>query len=186
MKSISFKKLAGGSILSLALLTGGTFVYAQQSTEQSAAAEQKQEKTWKRGGGKGRHGKRGGARHGKGMMFAKLNLTDAQKEQMKQIRSKYSESFKGLRGDRKQARGERKAFDGTFNEAEVRAAAQARAAKRVDIEVARARMMSEMFAVLTPEQKTQLEQLRVERQQKHAERRAARQARKAASETTVQ
>jgi Spy/CpxP family protein refolding chaperone len=56
----------------------------------------------------------------------------------------------------------------------VRSAAQARANAQVELEVSRARMMSEMYAVLTPEQKTQLATERQQWEQKRQERRARR------------
>jgi Spy/CpxP family protein refolding chaperone len=115
-----------------------------------------------------------------GRHFAeKLNLTDAQKEQMKQISARYRESAKALRGQRGggQRKGGFEAFNGgTFNEAEVRAAAQARANAHVEMEVQRARMMSEMYAVLTAEQKAQLATERQQREQKRQERRTRRNA----------
>jgi Spy/CpxP family protein refolding chaperone len=43
-----------------------------------------------------------------------------------------------------------------FNEAAVRSAAEARAKLQVEMEVSHARMMSQMFAVLTAEQRAQL------------------------------
>jgi protein CpxP len=63
-------------------------------------------------------------------------------------------------------------MSGTFNEAAVRAAAQARANGHVEMEVARARMMSEIYNVLTPEQKTQLSTERQQREQRRQEWRA--------------
>ncbi len=47
-------------------------------------------------------------------------------------------------------------MSGEFNEATVRAAAEARAKIQVEMEVSHARMMSQMFGVLTPEQRAQL------------------------------
>ena len=118
-------------------------------------------------------------RGGLGGRFAKnLNLTDAQQEQMKQISARYRESAKAQRQGRGEGRRQRGDFDafngGVFNEVEVRAAAQARANTRVERQVARARMMSEMYAVLTPEQKTQMAAARQQHEQKRQERRARR------------
>ena len=75
---------------------------------------------------------------------------------------------------REQGRGQREeGFDafggGAFNESAVRAAAQARANRQVEMEVARARMMHEMYNVLTPEQKSQLEADRQQRSQRRQE-----------------
>jgi Spy/CpxP family protein refolding chaperone len=47
-------------------------------------------------------------------------------------------------------------MSGQFNEAAVRSAAEARARIQVEMEVSHARMMSQMLAVLTDEQRAQL------------------------------
>jgi Spy/CpxP family protein refolding chaperone len=91
---------------------------------------------------------------------------------MRQIEERYQASFKAQREARGQRR-ERPAFDplagGTFDEAAVRAAAQARANEQVEREVAQARMMHEMYNVLTSEQKAQLAAARQQREQRRQE-----------------
>jgi Spy/CpxP family protein refolding chaperone len=97
---------------------------------------------------------------------------------MKQIAARYRESAKQQR-DQRRGR-ERGSLDmlkgGTFDEAAVRAAAQARANARVERDVTRARMMFEMYNVLTPEQKAQLAAERQQREQKRQEWKARRNA----------
>jgi len=181
MKMVSPKKIIGTITLAGTMLFVGVIGFGQQqSSTQGQGGQERQGREWHRKGDKGGRGMRGGMRGGFGGHFAeKLNLTDAQKAQMQQIAARYHESFKA---NRQQGRGERRGggFDafngGTFNEAEVRAAAQARANARVEMEVARARMMSEMYNVLTAEQKAQLAQERQQREQKRQERRANRKA----------
>lgn len=159
--------LAFSAVMALTAVTG----FAQQQTTQGETdGKARAERKWR---GKGFGGKRGGLLGGR---FAeKLNLTDAQKEQIKQITTRYRESAKA---QREQLRGQRGGFDafggGTFDEAQVRAAAQARANARVEREVTRARMMAEIYNVLTAEQKAQLAALRQQREQKMQERRARR------------
>lgn len=161
------RKFAGGLALAGAIALTGVVGFAQQ-TGQSQNERQRGERGW---GGEGRGGhKRGGfGREGRaGGPFANLNLTDAQKAQMEQIAERFRQSTEAARG---QGRGERGGeFDalkgGTFNESAVRAAAQARANRQVEMEVARARMMFEMYNVLTPEQKAQLETERQQRKQR--------------------
>ncbi len=167
------KKIIAGGALAASLLLTGVVGFAQQEAGQGQEGRGRAGREW-RGGDKGRHGMRGGF----GGRFEKLNLTDAQKEQMRQIAQRYRESGKALR---QQNRGERRGggFDplnGTFNEQAVRAAAQARANAQVEREVMHARMMSEMFAVLTAEQKAQLAAERQQWEQKRQERRSQRQA----------
>ena len=175
------KKLIGGLALAGTLMITGIAGFAQQ---QDAGQDRGGKESGERHGrgdreGRGEKGERG-MRGGFGGRFAeKLNLTDAQKEQMKQIATRYHESAKALR---QQDRGERDgggfdpSKDGAFNEAAVRAAAQARANARVEMEVQRARMMAEMYAVLTPEQKAQLAAERQQWEQKRQEWRSRRQA----------
>jgi periplasmic protein CpxP/Spy len=109
----------------------------------------------------GRHGgPRGG--HGLGPLERDLNLTDAQKAQVKQIRDSFEESTKSLREQLFNAGGGPfdALKDGAFDETAVRAAAQARASLHVELEVAQARMMSQVYALLTAEQKARLAERR--------------------------
>lgn len=177
MKLMSSKKIIMGGALALVVALAGIAGWAQQSG-QGQNGQERAGREWHGRGGKGRHGGRGGFGLFGGRFAEKLNLTDAQKAQIEQIATRYHESFKSAR---QQRRGERSGgFDllngGTFNESAVRAAAQARANARVEMEVMRARMMFEMYNVLTPEQKAQLAAARQQREQKRQERRARRQA----------
>ena len=184
MKLVSSKKIIGAITLAGSMLLVGVIGFAQQPATQGQGGQERGERNWhgkgdKEGrGGRGRRG--GGMRGGFGGRFAeKLNLTDAQKAQMQQIAARYHESFKAQRqqgGERRGGGGFDALNGGTFNEAAVRAAAQARANAHVEMEVARARIMSEMYNVLTAEQKAQLAAERQQREQKRQERRANRQA----------
>ncbi len=167
------KKIVGGLALAGTMALSGIVGFAQQQTTQGMQQQGGKDHASRHEGHRG-----GGMRGGFGGRFAEnLNLTDAQKEQLKQISARYREGAKAQRQQRGEGR-RRGGFDafngGVFNEAEVRAAAQARANARVEREVARARMMSEMYAVLTPEQKTQLAAARQQHEQKRQERRARR------------
>lgn len=115
---------------------------------------------------KGGHGgkQRGGWHHGRHgeMGFRNLNLTDAQKTQMKQLRDSYKERNQPLHTELRTKMQELRQAQqgGGFNEA---LAAQ----KLAEIAPLRAKLMAEQFklrqdsmAVLTPEQKTQLDQQR--------------------------
>lgn len=128
------------------------------------------------GGGKGQRGGgfgRGGGHHRGGILpFARdLNLTDEQKAQIEKIHEGFEQSTASLR---EQARGKRggefDALGGTFDESAVRAAAQARANAQVELEVARARMMSQVYSVLTAEQKAKINERRQQFEQKRQER----------------
>lgn len=167
----AFKKLTGGLALAGAIALTGVVGFAQ--TGQNQNEKPRGERGWGRGEGHGEG--RGGGHRGGGFMggrFAeRLNLTDAQKAQMEQIEERFRQQTQSMRG---QGRGERgEDFDafkgGTFNESAVRAAAQARANRQVEMEVAHARMMFEMYNVLTPEQKSQLKADRQQRRQRRQE-----------------
>jgi Spy/CpxP family protein refolding chaperone len=180
------RKIIGGLALAGTMALSGIVGFAQQGTAQQGAQEGGKDRgAWGRGEGGGHKGGGGGGRGmrggGGGRFFERLNLTDAQQAQMDQIATRYRETAKASRQQQRQGRGERQGgFDafggGTFNEAEVRAAAQARANAQVEREVAHARMMSEMYAVLTAEQKAQLTAARQQREQKRQERRTRRNA----------
>src|SRR3954469_581404 len=93
----------------------------------------------------------GHPRDGLGPIARDLNLTDDQKAQIKKITASFEESTKALREQmRSLHEGQADPLtDGTFDETAVRAAAQARANVQVELDVAHARMMSQIFAVLT-------------------------------------
>lgn len=185
------RKIVGGLALAGTMALSGIVGFAQQGTTQGQDGKDHAGRHGDHRGG-GERGMRGeggerGMKGGFGGRFARLNLTDAQKAQMEQISARYRESAKaqrqGRRGDDR--KGGFDAFNGgTFNEAEVRAAAQARANARVEMEVQRARMMSEMYAVLTAEQKAQLATERQQREQKRQEWRTRRNANAAPKSTT--
>lgn len=167
MKLASSKRIIVGGVLAAVVALAGVIGFAQQ---QGAPAQD----------GQGRHGRGGGFGRGfgGGGFFESLNLTDAQKEQLKQIAERYHQTFKAKR--QQGVRGERRGYDplsgAPFDEASVRAQAQLRANEMVEMEVARAHMMYEMYNVLTPEQKAQLATERQQREQKRQEWRARRQA----------
>ena len=170
------RKIVGGlALTALFALTGvaGLAQQTGQSQGQQGDAPRADRPWGQKGDGMGRRGDRGGDFGGP---FGRLNLTDAQKEQMRQIAERYRENSKGQR--ERGGEGRRGGFDpfagGAFDEAAVRAAAQARANAQVEREVAQARMMYEMYNVLTAEQKSQLAAERQQRQQRRQEFRSRR------------
>lgn len=86
-----------------------------------------------------------------------LNLTDDQKTQIKNIEDSFRDNNKAL-FDQMRALHEQQGdpTNGAFDEAAVRAAAEARAKVQVELEVSHAKMMSQIFNLLTAEQKAQL------------------------------
>jgi protein CpxP len=118
--------------------------------------------------GRGWGGERGG-RMG-GMMFRGINLTDDQKAKMKEIGQSFRESTKSLHEQLRAKREElRQASEGgTFNEALATQKLQESAGLQAKLMGEQFRMRQQMLSVLTPEQKTQLEQKRAEFKAKRA------------------
>ena len=151
-----------------------TFTMAQEGTT-TPAPEKKAEKRAKGFGKNKANGMHGVQRHGKmGMRFGRMGglrgveLSDAQKEQIKAIREankptgQYAEEVRAIAQARK---------DGTITDAQkerIKAIRQEMMAKRQDVH-------SQIQAVLTAEQKAQIEQRRNEMLQRREEMRQKRQ-----------
>lgn len=94
-----------------------------------------------------------------------LNLTDDQRTAIQKIGESFRESDRALLDQmRTLHENQRELMNGEFNEAAIRAAAEARAKVQVELEVSHAKMMSQMAGVLTSEQKAQLAARRQEMQ----------------------
>lgn len=165
---MSFKnKFLSGIAMATAVGAFAVAASAQQTTPQQPADGQKQEKRWggHRKGGEGFRGMRGGH----GMMFRDLNLTDAQKAQIKTI----MDANKPTDGDMQQMKSlmEARKNGGTLTDdqkAQFKAFREQRRAKQEAVH-------QQILAILTPEQKQQLEQKQQERRQRMQERRQQRQ-----------
>jgi len=112
----------------------------------------------------GRGGFRGGpGRDALGPITRDLNLTEEQKAQIKKIQQSFEAGNKELFEQLRTAHeNEPDPLTGNFDEAAVRCAAEARARVDVELAVSRAKMMAQIAAVLTPEQKSQLSARRQE------------------------
>ncbi len=164
--------------MSIALVAvGSIFVFGQTTdTQPEGKTFGKDGKSWKQDKDNKRHHK------GMGMMFRGLDLTEAQKEQMKAIKQASRESTKSLRDQMKANRGqiEQATANGAFNEAQVQAIAQQQGALHAQMIVAKEKVKSQMFAILTPEQKVKAAEMKEQFKQKMQERQAKRAERKAA------
>ncbi|HEX8502191.1 MAG TPA: Spy/CpxP family protein refolding chaperone [Pyrinomonadaceae bacterium] len=167
--------VSGLALAAVFALTGVAAAAAQQTQSapgQDGAGPRAVRPWGHKDGGPGRRG--GGGRGGfgpfGGRLAERLNLTDAQREQLRQIGERYRQTFSA---QRERGGGRGRGFDplagGAFDEAAVRAAAQARANAQVEREVARARMTHEMYNVLTAEQKAQLAAERQQMEQRRQE-----------------
>jgi protein CpxP len=118
------------------------------------------------------HGRRGGEFGGFGMplqyMTDVLNLTDAQQSQVKSIFEAEKPNFKALRDQQKDFRKQMDAATqgGNFDEAKVRSIAQQQSQTFVEMAVAKARVKSKIWNVLTPEQRQKAEQLKARHEQR--------------------
>jgi protein CpxP len=138
--------------------------FAQQSAPIQQDNGQQQQQGWGR--------ERGGRRHGMGKrgpggmrrLVSQLNLTDAQRQQMRAIEERFEASTKSQREEM------RRLHEST--QGQPNADTQARfQALRSEMDQAMRGLHQEMLSVLTAEQRTQLEQLMKERKARHEERR---------------
>lgn len=150
----------------MALVVSASLVMAQSTGDKPAD---------KRGhrGGREQFAKHEG--HGmSGRMFRNLDLSDEQQAKLKQIRESHRESTKALR---QQIRAEMQTLHqanqgATFDEALVSQKLAEIAPLRAKLMAAEFKIRQEMLSVLTPEQKTKLEQSREEFKARRGERKA--------------
>ena len=156
------------------VLASGMVAVAQQPQQTTAPDGSRQERMERRTRHReemGRHREMRG--HGApGRFMRELNLTDAQREQMRAITQRRLEATKSQREELIRLREKRIA--GTFSADDENRAKALRQEIQSSMEGARA----ETEAVLTAQQKARLEQLKAERNAKHEERQAERKARR--------
>jgi protein CpxP len=174
------KKLGKIKTLTIASLSAvalaAPIAFAQSTSTNQDTQQVTGERHGGRGEGKGRggrgwdgeRGERGGGM--RGMMFRGIDLTDDQKAKMKQISESFRERTQSLHQQLSAKRQElRQASEGgTFNEALATQKLQESASLQAKLMGEQFRMHQEMLTVLTPEQKTQLEQKRAEFKAKRA------------------
>jgi protein CpxP len=119
--------------------------------------------------GGGKHHKRGGEMMGP-RVAAKLNLTDAQKQQIRDLHKSFREqnkaTFENAREARKAFREAKKAND-TARMEQVKPAMEAQRAEFKQLRDAR---RQQLLSILTPEQRTQFEAMKAEREQRRGQR----------------
>lgn len=114
------------------------------------------------------HMRRVGMFSGGMISFHRLELTDAQRTQMKSIMAKEKPTLQPLMQQMAQNRIQMQQLVMTsgFDEARVRELAGQQTQAMTELMVQRARVQSEMLQVLTPEQKTKLTELTAAHQQR--------------------
>ena len=172
------RKIISGIVSALAVVSFTTFVAAQdtsadKSQQDSTQKQEKRERRERRGGKRegDRDGMRGGRRGGMMRGFRELNLTDAQKQQIHSIMEANKpdkSSFEAIRPLMEAKR------NGTITNEQTEQLKAFRQQQKQKGEQVRAQVL----AILTTEQKAQLEKQQQEWKQKREERKQNRQDRK--------
>jgi Spy/CpxP family protein refolding chaperone len=161
------RKLTGAGLMLGLIFTFSAAAFAQQTTTPQDNGQQQGENWGRRGGGRrGMGGKRG---HGGAFrLMSQLNLTDAQRQQLRAIQDRFEASTQAQREEMRRLR--------ETTQGQPSADTQARfQALRAEIRQAMRGQHEEMLKVLTEEQRTQLEQTMRERKARRGERRGGRQ-----------
>lgn len=152
--------------LAVGLFAASTAISAQEVAPATPAAPERAEKAFKGGRGFGRH-KMGRGMHG----FQDLNLTDAQKEQIKQIREANKPDQAGFESIRPLMEAKRSGTITPEQEAQLKAFKEDRKAKGQAVH-------DQIMNVLTVEQKAQLEKNKADMKLKREEFRKQRELRR--------
>jgi protein CpxP len=110
---------------------------------------------------------------GPGFALNELNLTDAQREQVREIRERYRDQTRQFAQRLSDAAAKQRQAIETLpvNEALITSATQDMTAAQVEVAIQEARLNAEIWAVLTPEQQAQATKSRAERKARMEERR---------------
>lgn len=119
-------------------------------------------------------GGRGGHHRGMGMAFRGLDLTDEQKAKVKELHTASRESLKPVMESLKanHEKMETLTANGAFDEAQVTALASEQASLAAKLIVERQRIKSQMFSILTDEQKAKLAEQKAKRGERFKARKA--------------
>jgi periplasmic protein CpxP/Spy len=151
MKSIRFRLLLAG----LAVLLGTAIGKAQTAADTPPPM----------------HGPRAGMGEHMGFFPRELNLTDAQKTQMKSIMQKERPAMKPLFEQSHQIELQLRQYaEGGYDEAKVRSLAKQKAQVEAELTVQHTRIHNELYQVLTADQQTQLKEIEAQhevRMQQH-------------------
>ena len=171
------KKFSKIKMLTLVSLSSIVLVASVAFAQTAATTQDNKEKArgeWRGQGKRGGHrdgfrGGRGG--FGGGAMFRQLNLTEDQKAKMDQIRESFGERTKSLRQQLRAKHQELRQANssGTFNEALATQKLSEEAVLKAKLMGEQFKLQQEMLTVLTPEQRTQMEQLREQFKTKRGE-----------------
>ena len=170
----TFRSFALVSVLGGALAAGTALAQVQQAQEQPAQTEGPQR------GGRGWHGPsgRGGMMGGRGsgLELRGLNLTDAQREQIRTLTERHRAETQAAHTRLRNAlEAQRKAAEKTpVDEQVIRSATQELVDAQTELAIERAKLRADVFALLTPEQQEQAARLRAEREARRSQMRERR------------
>jgi protein CpxP len=148
----------GAAILTIGLGSAALSVAGQQPNQAPSAQG-------RRGGpdgfGRGRGGPGGPGGPLAGLPLRELNLTDAQREQVKQIVDSRQQEMRAIMEREMAARDALHAAttSASFDEGLVRSKAAELATIEADMAVSRARIFADVFQILTPEQQAKVKEL---------------------------
>ena len=134
------------------------------------------------GDGPGRRGRFGQGGPGRGgfPVLAHLDLTDAQRDQVREVRQRYENQMRESGTRLRQAHEAQRAAIETMpvNEGLIRSTTQTLANAQTDMALLRARIHSDVWSLLTPEQQEKAKQLKAQRETRSKQRLERRQQRR--------
>jgi protein CpxP len=151
----------GAAMLTIGLGSAALSLAGQQQNQPPAAQGRRGGPDGFGGPGRGRGGPGGPGGPLAGLPLRELNLTDAQREQVKQIVDSRQQEARAI-GDRAMAAREAlhaATTSPSFDEGLIRAKAAEVAAIEADLAVSRARIFADVFQLLTPEQQAKVKEL---------------------------
>ena len=157
-------KLIGTAITAALVSALGANAFAQEPQDSRPERGNRAERPGRRGGMEGRERLRG-REMGKMRVLRQLDLTEAQKEQVRSAGKRNREATKTQREELRQLAEKRR--QGTLTTAEE---ARARAL-RDEIRTSMQSNQGDLLNILTPEQKAKLEQIKNERKDRHKQKR---------------
>ena len=124
-------------------------------------------------GGRGGPGRQGAYQRDLGLPLRALNLTDAQREQIRTLIQQRSDEHRQVGSRFRDAmEAQRKATEAVpFDEPAIRSTTQALVDAQTQLALQRAKLRSDIFALLTPDQQAQAVKLQSERDARRSERR---------------
>ena len=151
----------GAAVLTIGLGSAALSMAGQQQNQAPAAQGRRGGPDGFGGPGRGRGGPGGPGGPLAGLPLRELNLTDAQREQVKQIVDARQQEMRAI-GERAMAAREALHAATTapsFDEGLIRAKAAEAAAIEADMAVSRARIFADVFQLLTPQQQAKVKEL---------------------------